>query len=61
MKKIDRFTDLKGTLAKEYKMIITDARFQSIYDAAEMMAGNSGYNALEHYFAVFYTLMKPYF
>jgi len=61
MREADRFKDLKGTLALEYKMDVTDIRFNSIYDAAEAMAGNNGYRAVDHYFSVFYTLMKPYF
>jgi hypothetical protein len=61
MKESERFKDLKGTLAREYKMNINDPKFQSIYDAAELMAGNLGYRALDRFFNVFYTLMKPYF
>lgn len=61
MKEVDRFKDLKTTLAREYKMDVNDVKFQSIYDAADNMAGNNGLRAVDHCFSVFYTLMKPYF
>jgi hypothetical protein len=61
MKESKRFKNLKKTLASEHKMNENDPKFQSIYDAAETMAGNSGYRAIDHYFSVFYCLMKPYF
>lgn len=57
----ERFKDLRAALAYEHDMDVNDLRFSSVYDAAKLAAGERGLRAVDHYFDVYFTLMRPYF